>query len=148
MMNGTRIQDYNQFAFGNPRKNQRGEYSFVSTLQQNRIELINVPAEIVDLSDVNATIEYSLGVEASKEGIQNLNFMVNFVELDILADRYPEDAEEYDLDIQPGVNIEIKRFRIYVGDSPIPTEPRKMIIDMQKGMDVHNFLVTVYFGEE
>ena len=147
-MSGTRIQDYNQFAFSNPRKNMRGDYTFISDLQQNSIELTNLPPEVVDLSDVKATIEYSLGVEANKEGIRSLAFMIDFIELVIVADRYPEDPEEYDLDISPGKNIEPKNVRIYVGDSPIPSAPRKMTIDMRKGMDVHNFFVTVYFGED
>lgn len=143
-----RIQDYNQFASVNPRKNSRGEYSFTSSLGITDIVIENAPEDMGEISDLEATIEYSVNVMANKEGIDSISFSVDMIELEIEVDNYPDGTKEMDLDIAPGQNIEKERIREYSLDQVLPTYPSRIEVNMNKTFNVSNFIVSVYFGKD
>jgi hypothetical protein len=143
-----RIQDYNQFASVNPRKNSRGEYSFSSSLGITDISIENAPDDMGDVSDVKATVEYSVNVVANKEGIDSLGFSVDMIELEVETDNYPDGTKELDLDIAPGQNIEKERIREYTLEQALPSYPSRMEINMNKSLNVSNFTISVYFGKD
>lgn len=143
-----RIQDYNQFASVNPRKNSRGEYSFSSSLGITDIVIENAPDDMGEVSDVKATIEYSVNVMANKEGIDSISFLVDLIELEVEVDNYPEGTKELDLDIAPGQNIERERIREYSLEQILPTYPSRMEVNMNRSLNVSNFVVSVYFGKD
>ena len=143
-----RIQDYNQFASLNPRKNSRGEYSFSCSLGITDISIEGAPDEMGDVSDMKATIEYSVNVLANKEGIESIGFSVDMIELEIETDNYPDGTKEMDLDIAPGQNIEVGRVRAHNLEQSLPTYPSRMEINMNKSLNVSNFVISVYFGKD
>jgi hypothetical protein len=143
-----RIQDYNQFASVNPRKNSRGEYSFTSSLGITDIVIENAPEDMGEISDLEATIEYSVNVMANKEGIDSISFSVDMIELEVEVDNYPDGTKEMDLDIAPGQNIEKERIREYSLDQVLPTYPSRIEVNMNKTFNVSNFIVSVYFGKD
>lgn len=143
-----RIQDYNQFASVNPRKNSRGEYSFSSSLGITDIVIENAPDDMGEVSDVKATIEYSVNVMANKEGIDSISFLVDMIELEVEVDDYPEGTKGLDLDIAPGQNIERERIREYSLEEILPTYPSRMEVNMNRSLNVSNFVVSVYFGKD
>jgi len=143
-----RIQDYQHFAAAKTDKHARGEYSFIHTLGETDISLENVPVEIKELSDVNASVEYSIETIATKSGIEGISFRVDMIELVFSVDKYPNDIEEIDLDIAPGQNIEHGRIRPIELDSIIPTNPSRIEINMGNSLNVSNFIITVFFGNE
>jgi hypothetical protein len=143
-----RIQDYQHFAASKASKQPRGEYGFVYTLGQTDIYLENVPDEAKDISDVSATIEYTVETLATKQGIESMGFRVDMIELVLSLDRYPNGTEEIDLDIAPGQNIEPGRIRPIELERLIPTFPTKIEINMGKSLNISNFIITVFFGNE
>ena len=143
-----RIQDYNQFASVNPRKNSRGEYSFSSSLGITDIVIENAPDDMGEVSDIKASIDYSVNVMADKEGIDSVGFSVDMIELEIEVDNYPEGTKELDLDIAPGQNIERDRIKEYSLEQILPTYPSRIEVNMNKSLNVSNFIVSVYFGKD
>lgn len=144
----SRIYDYQRFSSGNPRKNNRGEYSFSRKLGITDIFFVNKPEELGEISDAVAVIDYNIDVIASKEGIDEMKFRTYRIELVITKDNYPEDSEEIDIDIEDGGNIQIGRIRSISNECPIPSYPTRLEIDMQNSMNVANFLIEVVFGKD
>ena len=144
----SRIYDYQRFSSDNPRKNNRGEYSFSHKLGITDIFLVNKPEELGEISDADAVIDYNIDVIASKEGIDEMRFKTYRIELVITKDNYPEESEEIDVDIEDGVNIQIGRIRSISKECPIPSYPTRLEVDMQNSMNVANFLVEVVFGKD
>ena len=94
-----RIQDYQHFAASKATDQPRGQYSFIHRLGETDIYLENLPDEVKDLSDVEATIEYSIEPHATKSGIESIAFRVDMIELVLSVDKYPNGKDEIDLDI-------------------------------------------------
>lgn len=147
-MNNTRIYDYNKFAYENPRRSNRGDYSFSAKLGTTDIFFSNTPDELSDISNIEAVIDYSVIVSADKEGIQKLNFLTEKIEIVVEIDKYPGDSAEIDIDILSGQNIQPDRVNSVSSACPIPSYPTRLEVDMQGSMNVENFTVDVYFGEE
>jgi hypothetical protein len=147
-MNNNRIYDYNKFAYDNPRRSNRGDYAFSAKLGTTDIFLTNLPDELSDISNIEAIIDYSVIVSADKEGIQKLNFLTEKIEIVVEKDKYPNDSEEIDIDIFSGQNIQPDRINSISSNCPIPSYPTRLEVDMQNSMNVENFMVDVYFGEE
>jgi len=143
-----RIQDYQHFAASKATDQPRGQYSFIHTLGETDIYLENLPDEVKDLSDVEATIEYSIEPHATKSGIESIAFRVDMIELVLSVDKYPNGKDEVDLDIAPGQNIEPGRIRSIELENPIPTHPTKIEINLGKSLNVSNFIITVFFGND
>jgi hypothetical protein len=143
-----KIQDYNQFASQKFQGHSRGEYSFIKTLGITEISLENVPDELMEISDLNCTVEYNVKMLSTKEGIDSIEFSISLLELVVSIDKYPDGTEEIDLDIAPGQNIEIGRVKAYQLENPLPTYPTKIEIDMARSFNVSNFNVSVYFGND
>lgn len=143
-----RIQDYQHFAAAKTDRHARGEYSFIHTLGETDITLENVPVELKELSDVSASIEYSIETIATKSGIDGLSFRIDMIELVFVVDKYPNNTEEIDLDIAPGQNIEHGRVRPMELENLIPTNPTRIEINMGNSLNVSNFIISVFFGNE
>lgn len=143
-----RIYDYNKFAYENPRRSSRGDYSFCSKLGTTDVFFLNLPDEVSDISNVEAVIDYTVIVVADKEGIQKLDFITDKIEIVIEKDKYPNDTEEMDIDILPGQNIRPDSVTSVASACPIPSRPTRLEIDMKGSTNVENFVVDVYFGED
>ena len=141
----SRIYDYNSFS-SNKSGSNRGEYNFGMEMRYVDIDILNRPDEYDSISDAKAFVEYSLKMDVRKEGIDNINFSLNSVELEFRVDDYPNPDKEFDIDLIPGRTIDIGQMKADTGEALIPTYPTKLRINMNGSTDPKKYDVEVYFG--
>jgi hypothetical protein len=141
-----RIQDYGSYSV-QKKKNFTSEYTFTSNLGFLEVKIVNRPPELTNIDDVKCEIEYEAQVERKKEGIQDINFKVNLIELELRTDDYPNEAKEFEFDIVPGENIDSNFFLIKKEEKLIPSKPSLLHIDMRKSMRVGDFKIDIHFGK-
>lgn len=140
-----RIDDYISFS-SNKKNNVSSEFTFSKELGLLDVEVVNRPPEISDVDSLECEIEYKVGIERRKDGIQDLNFSVEEIELEIKVDDYPNDQKEFEFDIVPDVNIAIPSIVIQKGSRLVPTDPSFARIDMRKSMNPKDFRIQILFG--
>jgi hypothetical protein len=142
-----RVEDYNSYISGK-NKNFSNENYFVMDLKYTDITIDGLPPEIKDIDDAKCEIEYQAVVSRNKRGIDGIEFQVLKIELEIQVDDYPNDPKSFELEINPGVNIDSALVVVEPLDYIIPTYPKEIKIDMRKSMDVKDFRVVVEFGRD
>jgi hypothetical protein len=140
-----RIDDYISFS-SNKKNNVSSEFTFSKELGLLDVEVVNRPPEISDVDSLECEIEYKVGIERRKDGIQDLNFSVEEIELEIKVDDYPNEQKEFEFDIVPDVNIAIPSIVIQKGSRLVPTDPSFARIDMRKSMNPKDFRIQILFG--
>lgn len=140
-----RIYDYTQYN-NSKSKTVSSEYSFSCELDFLDVELINRPPELVNVDDKECEIEYVVAIGRSKSGVQDLNFRIHSIELELKVDAYPDPAKEFEFDIVPGENIDHSSVLCKKGERLIPCDPTSIVIDMRKSMNPKDFKVDVFFG--
>lgn len=148
----SKIYDYTAFSENNSNGKKIGgginDYSFGWELKYVDIDLYDRPEEYEEINDCKAFIEYSVDLIVKKGGIDGITFSLNSIELEFEVDDYPNGIKEFDIDLIPGKTIDYSQLKNEVSDSPIPTYPEKLEINMNKSTDPRNFDITVYFGEK
>jgi len=142
-----RIQDYGSYSV-QKNKNFTSEFTFTSQLGFLEVKVINRPSELLQYDDLECIVEYEAAIERKKEGIQDLNFKINLIEMEFRVDGYPEDPAEYDFEIVPGENIDAKLVKIQKEEILIPSNPSFLLLDMGKSMRPADFKMTVHFGKK
>jgi hypothetical protein len=140
-----RIDDYISFS-SNKKNNVSSEFIFSKELGLLDVEVVNRPPEISDVDSLECEIEYKVGIERRKDGIQDLNFSIEEIELEIKVDDYPNEQKEFEFDIVPDVNIAIPSIVIQKGSRLVPTDPSFARIDMRKSMNPKDFRIQILFG--
>jgi len=140
-----RIDDYISFS-SNKENNVSSEFIFSKELGLLDVEVVNRPPEISDVDSLECEIEYKVGIERRKDGIQDLNFSIEEIELEIKVDDYPNEQKEFEFDIVPDVNIAIPSIVIQKGSRLVPTDPSFARIDMRKSMNPKDFRIQILFG--
>jgi hypothetical protein len=143
----SRIYDYNLFSF-NKKSQQKGGYSFGCEIKYIDIDINNRPEEYSDITDAKAFLEYSVDLEVKKTGISSLHFTINSLEIEFVVDDYPNPTKEFEIDLIPGKTIDIGQLRAEAESCPIPTNPGKVTINMNKSTDPRKFDVVVSFGQD
>ena len=143
----SRIHDYGSFS---SKKNNRTstELSFTSEINYLDVEVVNKPPDIIDVDDLHMEIEYQSSIERSKDGIQDINFAITNIELEIKVDDYPNDQKEFEFDMTPGENIPLQNIIIRKGSKLIPASPSFARINMMKSMNTMDFRVEIIFGKD
>ena len=142
----SRISDYVSF---NSSKNKRTshELSFTCELDYLEVEVVNKPPEITDVDSLECEIEYQVSIERSKEGLQDMIFRIENIELEINVDDYPNDQKEFEFDITPGENFPVQNLIIRKGEKLIPSHPTFARVNMMKSMNVMDFRIEILFGK-
>ena len=140
-----RIDDYISFS-SNKKNNVSSEFIFSKELGLLDVEVVNRPPEISDVDSLECEIECKVGIERRKDGIQDLNFSIEEIELEIKVDDYPNEQKEFEFDIVPDVNIAIPSIVIQKGSRLVPTDPSFARIDMRKSMNPKDFRIQILFG--
>jgi hypothetical protein len=141
-----RIQDYGSFSV-QKKKNFTSEYTFTSSLGFLDVKIVNRPPELSNIDDLECEIEYEAQIERKKDGIQDINFKVNLIELEVKVDDFPNDPREFEFDIVPGENIDNNYFVIKKEERLIPSKPSFLHIDMRKSMKIGDFKIDIHFGK-
>jgi len=142
-----RIQDYVDFSV-QKKKLVSSEYSFSAEIDYLDINVINRPPELSDIDDIKCEIEYDASIVRKKTGIEDINFKVKLIELEMKVDDYPNDPKEFEFDIFPGGNINENSVVIKRREKLVPSSPTMLNIDMRKSMNVSDFKIDVYFGND
>jgi hypothetical protein len=142
-----RIYDYGAFSTGK-NKNVSSEMTFTCELAYLDVEVVNRPPEITDVDSLELEIEYQVSIERSKEGIQDLNFKISNMEVEIKVDDYPNDQKEFEFDLAPGENIPLPNIIVRKGSKLIPAQPTFARINMMKSMNTMDFRIEVLFGHD
>ncbi len=140
-----RIDDYISFS-SNKKNKVSNEFSFSAELGLLDVQVVNRPPEISDVDSLECEIEYKAGIERRKEGILDISFYVESIELEIKVDDYPNDQKEFEFDIVPDATIPIASIMIQKGTRLIPTDPTFLRVDMRKSMNPKDFKVQILFG--
>lgn len=140
-----RIDDYISFS-SNKKNKVSNEFSFSAELGLLDVQVVNRPPEISDVDSLECEIEYKAGIERRKEGILDISFYVESIELEIKVDDYPNDQKEFEFDIVPDATIPIASITIQKGTRLIPTDPTFLRVDMRKSMNPKDFKVQILFG--
>lgn len=140
-----RIDDYISFS-SNKKNRVSNEFSFSAELGMLDVEVVNRPPEISDVDSLECEIDYKAGIERKKEGIQDLAFSVDSVELEIKVDDYPNGQKEFEFDIVPDATIPLTSVIIQKGTRLVPTDPTFVRVDMRKSMNPKDFKVQILFG--
>ncbi len=140
-----RIDDYISFS-SNKKNKVSNEFSFSAELGLLDVQVVNRPPEISDVDSLECEIEYKAGIERRKEGILDISFYVESIELEIKVDDYPNDQKEFEFDIVPDATIPITSIMIQKGTRLIPTDPTFLRVDMRKSMNPKDFKVQILFG--
>lgn len=140
-----RIDDYISFS-SNKKNKVSNEFSFSAELGLLDVQVVNRPPEISDVDSLECEIEYKAGIERRKEGILDISFYVESIELEIKVDDYPNDQKEFEFDIVPDATIPIASIMIQKGTRLIPTDPTFLRVDMGKSMNPKDFKVQILFG--
>ncbi len=141
-----RIQDFGSYSV-QKKKKFTSEYTFTASLDYLDVKLTNRPPELADVDDLKCEIEYEISIERRKEGVQDISFKINQIELEVKVDDHPDEPKEFEFEIVPGENIDANLVIIRKGESLIPTNPTFLQIDMKKSAKVSDFKVTVLFGK-
>jgi hypothetical protein len=144
----SRIYDYTAFSDNSKKGANSNDYSFGIDMKYIDIDIFDRPEEYEDISDAKAFIEYSIDLIVKKGGIDGMIFNVNSIEIEFEVDDYPNEAKEFDIDLIPGKTVDYSQIKTEVLESPIPTYPDKLEINMNKSTDPKNFDITVYFGND
>jgi hypothetical protein len=144
----SRIYDYASFSENSNRRGNHSDYSFGIDMKYVDIDLFNRPEEYADVSDAKVFIEYSVDLSLKKGGIDGMTFSINSIELEFEVDDYPNVSKEFDIDLIPGKTVDYGQIKTEIRESPIPTYPDKIEINMNKSTDPKNFDITVYFGND
>jgi hypothetical protein len=142
-----RIQDYSLFS-NQKKKVSSTDYSFTAELDYINVNIIGRPAEISDVDDIKCEIEYEVAIERKKGGIEDIQFKINLIELEIKVDDYPNENKEFEFDIVPGENVDFNSVQAKKMERIIPSYPSSILIDMRKSMNVGDFKIDVYFGSD
>ena len=142
----SRIFDYNSFS-SSKKPSDKDKFTFGAELKYIDIDIINRPEEYEDISDSKCFIEYSVVFSLKKTGIESIDFNINSVELSFEVDDHPNETKEFDMEFIPERTVNYNQITTEVGDNPIPTYPRGIVIDMNKSTEISNYLVVVKFGE-
>ncbi len=142
-----RIYDYGSFSSGK-NKNVSSEMTFTCELAYLDVEVVNRPPEITDVDSLELEIEYQVSIERSKDGIQDLNFKISNMEVEIKVDDYPNDQKEFEFDLAPGENIPLPNIIVRKGSKLIPAQPTFARINMMKSMNTMDFRIEVLFGHD
>ena len=142
-----RVYDYNSFS-SNKIGSERGAYTFGCELKYIDIDIHNRPDEYANISDSKVFVEYSVNLDIRKAGIDAVNFSINTIELEFSVDDHPNPIKEFDIDLTPGSTIDIGQVMADVKNSPIPTDPTGIKIDMNGSTDSKKFNVYVSFGKD
>lgn len=140
-----RIDDYISFS-SSKKNNVSSEFAFSKELGMLDVQIVNRPPEISDVDALELEIEYKVSIARRKDGIQDLDFMVDSLELEIKVDDYPREEKEFEFDIVPDVNIAIPSVVIQKGSRLVPTDPTFARIDMRKSMNPKDFRIQILFG--
>jgi hypothetical protein len=116
-----RIDDYISFS-SNKKNRVSNEFSFSAELGMLDVEIVNRPPEISDVDSLECEIDYKAGIERKKEGIQDLAFSVDSIELEIKVDDYPNGQKEFEFDIVPDATIPLTSVIIQKGTRLVPTD--------------------------
>ncbi len=143
----SRIYDYGSFSSGK-NKNVSSEMTFTCELAYLDVEVVNRPPEITDVDSLELEIEYQVSIERSKDGIQDLNFKISNMEVEIKVDDYPNDQKEFEFDLAPGENIPLPNIIVRKGAKLIPAQPTFARINMMKSMNTMDFRIEVLFGHD
>jgi len=143
----SRIYDYGSFSSGK-NKNVSSEMTFTCELAYLDVEVVNRPPEITDVDSLELEIEYQVSIERSKDGIQDLNFKISNMEVEIKVDDYPNDQKEFEFDLAPGENIPLPNIIVRKGSKLIPAQPTFAWINMMKSMNTMDFRIEVLFGHD
>jgi|LakMenE18May11ns_1017448.scaffolds.fasta_scaffold9690029_2 hypothetical protein len=143
----SRIYDYGSFSSGK-NKNVSSEMTFTCELAYLDVEVVNRPPEITDVDSLELEIEYQVSIERSKDGIQDLNFKISNMEVEIKVDDYPNDQKEFEFDLAPGENIPLPNIIVRKGSKLIPAQPTFARINMMKSMNTMDFRIEVLFGHD
>ncbi len=143
----SRIYDYGSFSSGK-NKNVSSEMTFTCELAYLDVEVVNRPPEITDVDSLELEIEYQVSIERSKDGIQDLNFKISNMEVEIKVDDYPNDQKEFEFDLAPGENIPPPNIIVRKGSKLIPAQPTFARINMMKSMNTMDFRIEVLFGHD
>jgi len=141
-----RIQDFSSYSV-QKKKRFTSEHTFTASLDYVDVKLTNRPPELSDVDDLKCDIEYEISIERQKQGVQDISFKINQIELEVKVDDHPDDPKEFEFEIVPGENIDSNLVIIRKGESLIPTDPTFLHIDMKKSAKVADFKVTVLFGK-
>ena len=142
----SRIYDYGSFSSGKS-NNVSSEFTFTVELGYLDVEVVNRPPEISDVDSLEFEVEYKVSVIRSKDGIDDLDFAVDNIELEIKVDDYPNEQKEFEFDLVPGTNMPIPSVIVKKGTKLIPCAPSSARVDMRKSMNVKDFRVEILFGE-
>lgn len=145
-INNMRIQDFDSYSV-QKKKKFTSEYTFTSELNYVDVKLTNRPPELTNVDDLKCEVEYEISVERKKDGVQDIAFKINQIELELIVDDHPEDPKEFEFEIVPGENIDNNLVKIRKGESLIPTNPTLLEINMGKSTKVADFRVSILFGK-
>jgi hypothetical protein len=140
-----RIDDYISFS-SNKKNRVSNEFSFSAELGMLDVQIVNKPPEISDVDSLECEIDYKAGIERKKEGIQDISFYVESIELEIKVDDYPNDQKEFEFDIVPDATIPSSSIMIQKGTRLVPSDPTFVRVDMRKSMNPKDFKVQILFG--
>ena len=141
-----RIYDYESYNSDNKKK-VTSEYTFSCELEYLDVDVINRPPEVSDIDGLDCEVEYTISIDRNKKGINDINFQINNIELEIKTDDYPNEPNEIELDIVPDENIPLSSVHCRKLSKLIPSKPSKAVIDMKKSMNPKDFRIEVFFGE-
>jgi len=144
---GNRVHDYQEFS-SKKDKSFNTNMEFCSDLKYIDISVFNRPKELENLNGIECEIDYAVGVNSSKTGIDSLSFDIRSIELELMKDNFPSEDIEYEFDLIPGKNIPKENIKYVVENVVIPSDPTRIEVDMNKSSDSKDFLVTVTFGTD
>lgn len=144
---GNRVYDYQSFS-SKKDKSFNTNMEFSSELKYIDIDIFNRPSDLEDLNGIECEIDYSVGVNTSKTGIDSLSFDVRSIELELMKDNYPSEDIEYEIDLIPGKNIPKENIRYVIENVVIPSDPTRIEVDMNKSMEPKDFSITITFGTD
>ena len=144
---GNRVYDYQAFA-SKKDKSFNTNMEFSADLKYIDIDIFNRPEELENINGIECEIDYAVGVNTSKTGIDSLTFEVRSIELELMKDNYPSEDTEYEIDLIPGKNIPRENIKSVIENVVIPSDPTRIEVDMGKSLEPKNFSITVTFGTD
>jgi hypothetical protein len=85
--------------------------------------------------------------DRNKNGISDLDFVINSLELIIKCNEDPDDPKEFEFNIFPGENIDKNLVKAVKLEKLIPCNPSKAVINMGKSLNPKDFRIEIYFGK-
>lgn len=139
-----RIYDYDSYSskknkFFNTQMSFSKEFAYVD------IEILNKPKELLDYEDVECEIDYQVSVRSNETGVEGFDFNVSLIELEL---KKSGTDDEIEFDLNPGKNFPSSSLNYVKGQSLIPSDPTRILIDMNNSTMPKDFFVEVTFGED